>query len=618
MPAGFSMPHLMNDPNVDVNPPDEVGRSPYQPGYDAHVWNGGGGGHTWSGGHSRSARSGRREGDTWGPAAANDWDGGGAQPRRSHSRDRRAGTTRIGNLGAFPYEREPNNAAHFDTGRPRRQRAASTDEVLSHPFWSPGAAFGHARATGWGNDDEEEEEAGDYFEPRRSRRSKRHSTSHRRFRDPEEQAEYDNALNRNETEWSDNHPRGGPPGWDDSLGDERRGISGPASVIAFAEPPGDWGATGGHSGGGTWSAADGHSGGGVWGTTGATDWRAGETQRWGNTAKDDGLPPLLGDDNGTGVNRSYKVKRSPERSSAGSSYTFVRSKASSGPIRVHDVPPSAFERSKSDSGPGFKNIVKSLIGNSSLHPFLRPPSLLHPTTFAWDIRRPPHPARSGIRLGEAIAGIDEPATDPPRQHIRVIIQIPNLGGAYWTVDVSPKGGSALETPSIPFTFLGSPTSFGRSQLKRTKSRPGDNFSSYVRVSDVLFQVYQMLHKNARREDYEALLYQQQKQVSQAFYMRCHELEGPDGRMLLHRPGPGTEEIDEEVQKRVDKGLKRIDFMDGKTRDEGLNLSYPLDFNLPVIRHDTDIHQSSRWEGLDAGKEPDTWIMRLGKNNERPL
>jgi len=168
--------------------------------------------------------------------------------------------------------------------------------------------------------------------------------------------------------------------------------------------------------------------------------------------------------------------------------------------------------------------------------------------------------------------------------MRLIVPVPGLEGASWILEVYPKAWlQGQEHPDVhperstPFTFVGSPTGFGRKRSKSTDYL--DHPSSYITVEDIFHSLFNMLQKNARKDDYLSLPPRQQKVVSEAFWLRCHELEEQDGQIRVWRGRRRLEEgeilqeeeermemeIEQAVGRLVRKGLRRIDFLDGKTR-----------------------------------------------------
>lgn len=155
--------------------------------------------------------------------------------------------------------------------------------------------------------------------------------------------------------------------------------------------------------------------------------------------------------------------------------------------------------------------------------------------------------------------------------IRLLVPIPTLHGASWSVDIlSPSEHRAAKLPNpappLPYSFIGSPTSFGQKFTKSEFRYVGPrHLPRYVRVTDVLHGLHTMLFKPLRKGDWRALEKHHQETATKAFYMRCQEIEGNDGRIYVHTPTRGTEEIDRAVDENVSGGVRRVDVLVGRTR-----------------------------------------------------
>lgn len=153
--------------------------------------------------------------------------------------------------------------------------------------------------------------------------------------------------------------------------------------------------------------------------------------------------------------------------------------------------------------------------------------------------------------------------------MRLLVRIPTLNGAIWSVDIlSPSEHRAARlpnpAPALPYSFMGSPTSFGQKFKKLEYRHVGSrHLANYVRVTDVLHGLHNMLFKPVRRGDWRALE-KNQEAAGRAFYMRCYEIESSDGRLWVHTPARGTEEIDRAVDENMQGGLRRVDVLVGKT------------------------------------------------------
>ncbi|KAF8583082.1 hypothetical protein K439DRAFT_1634748 [Ramaria rubella] len=205
-------------------------------------------------------------------------------------------------------------------------------------------------------------------------------------------------------------------------------------------------------------------------------------------------------------------------------------------------------------------LTKPLGTPTTLHPLLRTPSLLRTPALTWDVGHPPHALRAGVPIGMAVIGFAEPATSPPIAHMRILVPIPGLDGAHWNTDVWPTGSPYTSSRAVPpspsFSFTGSPSAFART-LSSSPYRLGMH-APVVRSGDVLQALYTLLQRGASETDFMALDPARRDRVSKAFYVRCRVLGA-----AAAAAGSGREE--EETGREIQRGVKRIDFMEGKTR-----------------------------------------------------
>ncbi|KAF8524554.1 hypothetical protein BU17DRAFT_84559 [Hysterangium stoloniferum] len=282
--------------------------------------------------------------------------------------------------------------------------------------------------------------------------------------------------------------------------------------------------------------------------------------------------------NGHPATRSYKIKKGKrdEANVSRPSFTLSYAPDTYGYGR-HDY------RSRSAGGEieagGLLKAMRWITGypgSPSLHPLLKTRTLIKPVCMKWDIRVPPEPSFTDLAVGEAVAGFSEAATHPRVSHMTLFLPIPGIERAQWTFDVAPLPyGGLLSLSNSQYTFDGTPTTFSR-KFPRSKSenlfegrRTPYQYDAVVRCVDVFDAICTLLHQNATRADFQALQPSRRRLVSSAFYKRCSEFVGENGIIMEYKVGSGSEEMDERVREQVSRGLKRIDFMVGKTKWEGL-------------------------------------------------
>ncbi|KAF8493312.1 hypothetical protein JB92DRAFT_2999942 [Gautieria morchelliformis] len=184
----------------------------------------------------------------------------------------------------------------------------------------------------------------------------------------------------------------------------------------------------------------------------------------------------------------------------------------------------------------------------------------------WHVSHPPVPVRAGVPVGFAVASFSEPATSPPVAYMRLLVPIPGLGGAQWTVDVWPLGSpyaTPNQMPPSPFSFTGSPSGFARA-LPTSPFPAGYGPGAFVRCADVLHALYSMLQRRAVANDFWALDDRRRDRVSKAFWVRCRTVSAAVTGMNMAVP-PRSWDGREEMDRQVNFGVKRIDFMEGRTR-----------------------------------------------------
>ena len=150
-------------------------------------------------------------------------------------------------------------------------------------------------------------------------------------------------------------------------------------------------------------------------------------------------------------------------------------------------------------------------------------------------------------------------------HLRV--PIPGLGDAMWDVAVWATGSpysNALHLPPSPYSFTGPPGGLSRSPFGERGSGIGP-LAPVVRCADVLHALYAMLQRRATRGDFLALDERRRERVGREFWMRCQMI----GQAAAATMGPSVEQ--EETNREVSSGVKRIDFMAGKTRYNNVSI-----------------------------------------------
>lgn len=180
--------------------------------------------------------------------------------------------------------------------------------------------------------------------------------------------------------------------------------------------------------------------------------------------------------------------------------------------------------------------------------------------------------------------------------MHLIVPIPDLQGTFWHIDVYPNTEDLRGKRQ--FTFGGSPTSFGKSHRKKrlpTAYNAAADYDQYpathddyaiIQCADVLSALTRMLNMSATSHDYHALSKPRQKQVYNAFMLRCREMEDPSSGHVYTThtdENKNTPEANEKFNRKYRGGLKRVDFLCGRTR----------------------------WEGLEPNGV-DSWTVRLGK------
>ena len=150
--------------------------------------------------------------------------------------------------------------------------------------------------------------------------------------------------------------------------------------------------------------------------------------------------------------------------------------------------------------------------------------------------------------------------------MRLLVPIPGLDGAQWMVDVWPFGSpyaTANQLPPTPYSFVGSPSPFARTlPISPFPGSPWAGLGPHVCCADVLHALYRMLRRRAVADDFWALDARRRDRVSKAFWVRCRAAGAEAAaRGQGAPPSLGQGEMDRQVQ----SGVKRIDFMEGKTR-----------------------------------------------------
>ena len=136
--------------------------------------------------------------------------------------------------------------------------------------------------------------------------------------------------------------------------------------------------------------------------------------------------------------------------------------------------------------------------------------------------------------------------------MRLLVPIPGLGDDQWTVDVWPSGSpyaSVYPTLPSPYSFTGSPNVLAMSPVGLGPPPP------FVRCADVLHALYTMLQRRARADEFYALDPRRAERVGATFWMRCEA-------MGAAAPPPLQQE---ELNRNVNSGVKRVDFLVGNTR-----------------------------------------------------
>ena len=90
----------------------------------------------------------------------------------------------------------------------------------------------------------------------------------------------------------------------------------------------------------------------------------------------------------------------------------------------------------------------------------------------------------------------------------------------------------------------------------------------VRCTDVLHALYNMLQRRAVENDFWALDERRRDKVSKAFWARCRAMGAAAAAHSRKRRGSRSAERDVgqvEMDRQVNSGVKRIDFMENKTR-----------------------------------------------------
>ena len=152
--------------------------------------------------------------------------------------------------------------------------------------------------------------------------------------------------------------------------------------------------------------------------------------------------------------------------------------------------------------------------------------------------------------------------------MRLLVPIPGLDGARWMVDVWPSGSpyAANQLPPTPYSFVGSPSPFARTlPISPFPGSPWAGLGPHVCCVDVLHALYRMLHRRAVADDFWALDARRRDRVSKAFWVRCRAAGAEAARWQRNGVSAPPSLRQEEIDRQVQSGVKRIDFMEGRTR-----------------------------------------------------
>jgi Family of unknown function (DUF6699) len=161
----------------------------------------------------------------------------------------------------------------------------------------------------------------------------------------------------------------------------------------------------------------------------------------------------------------------------------------------------------------------------------------------------------------------EPATSPPVQYMRLIVPIPGLDAAEWTVDVWPFGSpfaTSNQLPPSPYSFVGLPSPFARALPMSPFAGMGPHVP-IVRCADVFHALHRMLGRRAVADDFWALDTRRRERVSKAFWVRCRAVGAEFAARAQREQGVPPSAAQEEMERQIQSGVKRIDFMEGRTR-----------------------------------------------------
>jgi hypothetical protein len=159
----------------------------------------------------------------------------------------------------------------------------------------------------------------------------------------------------------------------------------------------------------------------------------------------------------------------------------------------------------------------------------------------------------------------EAATNPPLSQLSLVIVVPGVPGAQWTIDVIPHPRGKLTTlRDTRYTFDPTPTAFAR-KLHGQRNRDGVYDPPVVRCIDIFDAICTHLSTSGCRADYSACGRSRQFMVTDAYSERCEVYEDRKGVTRVYRDGSGDSNLDKLVQNKLAQGLKKIDFMAGRTK-----------------------------------------------------